>query len=175
MVIVPIGIQYRFITPPWQAIDQLLTQLETDTGLAVAPSNADNINQELLYGRLYRLGEHLLSVMEQFYRRFYHQELASPPDESATATDSTSPRSHAAFAVRLNALMDAALTVAEQYFDLQPKGSVIDRCRRLEQAGWDYIYREDLKPNRSGIAFGAWTRRSGGRRSRSSHLAHASR
>jgi hypothetical protein len=28
---------------------------------------------------------------------------------------------------------------------LQPKGSLIDRCRRLEQAGWDWIYREDIK------------------------------
>ncbi len=41
--------------------------------------------------------------------------------------------------------MDAALQVAEQYFNLQPKGNLIDRCRRLEQAGWDYIYREDIK------------------------------
>jgi hypothetical protein len=41
--------------------------------------------------------------------------------------------------------LDAALQVAEQYFNLQPKGNLIDRCRRLEQAGWDYIYREDIK------------------------------
>jgi hypothetical protein len=41
--------------------------------------------------------------------------------------------------------MNVALHVAEEYFDLPPKGSFIDRCRRLEQAGWNYIYREELK------------------------------
>lgn len=41
--------------------------------------------------------------------------------------------------------MNAALQVAEDYFNLQPRGSVIDRCRRLEQAGWDCIYRDDIK------------------------------
>ena len=46
---------------------------------------------------------------------------------------------------RLTALLDVALQVAEEYFYLKPKGSLIDRCRRLEQAGWDYIYREDIK------------------------------
>jgi hypothetical protein len=46
---------------------------------------------------------------------------------------------------RLKGLLDVALQVAEEYFNLKPKGSVIDRCRRLEQAGWDYIYREDIK------------------------------
>jgi hypothetical protein len=55
------------------------------------------------------------------------------------------PISNEEFAARLNVLLDAALKVAEQFFYLQPKGSVIDRCRRLEQAAWDYIYREDFK------------------------------
>jgi hypothetical protein len=41
--------------------------------------------------------------------------------------------------------MDTALQVAEQYFGMQAKGTFIDRCRRLEQAAWDCIYREDLK------------------------------
>ncbi|NEQ28988.1 MAG: 1-acyl-sn-glycerol-3-phosphate acyltransferase, partial [Microcoleus sp. SIO2G3] len=41
-------------------------------------------------------------------------------------------------------LMNAALNVAEADFNLPPKGSFTDRCRRLEQAAWDRIYREDL-------------------------------
>ncbi|MBC7970647.1 MAG: 1-acyl-sn-glycerol-3-phosphate acyltransferase [Verrucomicrobia bacterium] len=148
VLVVPIGIQYRYITPPWKALDQLLTTLEADTGLAVStPRSADAATESVLYQRLYRLGEHLLSVMEQFYSRFYHQPLSTVKEGStAPPADLAAPASHAEFATRLTALMDAALTVAEQYFNLQPKGSVIDRCRRLEQAGWDYIYREDLKP-----------------------------
>jgi hypothetical protein len=48
-------------------------------------------------------------------------------------------------ASRLQNLLHAALTVGEEYFQITPKGTLPDRCRRLEQAGWDYIYREDLR------------------------------
>jgi hypothetical protein len=155
--IVPIGVHYSYITPPWAAIEKLITTLEIDSGLTDTQGIGKELAQELttllsspthslpaaqasLYLRLYQLGEHLLSVMEQFYNRFYHQSLSSD-----AATDQPHLLSHKEFSTRLNALMDAALKVAEQYFALEPKGSVIDRCRRLEQAGWDYIYREDIK------------------------------
>lgn len=155
--IVPIGIHYRYITPPWVAIEKLITTLENDSGLTSnqtlgkelagelttllsSPAHSLHAAQASLYLRLYQLGEHLLSVMEQFYHRFYHQAL--PTLEN---TDTPHLLSHKEFSLRLNTLMDAALKVAEQYFALEPKGSVIDRCRRLEQAGWDYIYREDIK------------------------------
>jgi hypothetical protein len=110
-----------------------------------------------LYRRLSRLGEHLLSLMEEFYTRFYHQiptmgkDIPSPLQGSRIDAND-------AFAVRLQALLHTALQVAETYFDLPPKGTLIDRCRRLEQAGWNYIYREDLKnikavsPLRRGLA-----------------------
>jgi len=31
--IVPIGIQYRYVKPPWRQLDWLLSQLEADSGL----------------------------------------------------------------------------------------------------------------------------------------------
>jgi hypothetical protein len=141
VLIVPIGIKYSYITPPWQELEQLLTELELDTGLARSPNQIRSaaIDESSLYQRLYRLGEYLLVTMEQFYIRFYHQDL--PTASPTTAI----PISNQAFFARLNALLDVSLKVAEQYFNLQPKGSLIDRCRRLEQAGWDYIYRDDLK------------------------------
>jgi 1-acyl-sn-glycerol-3-phosphate acyltransferase len=142
VLLVPLGIQYRYITPPWKQLEQLLTQLEADAGLPPV-STLGAIDPDSLYPRLYRLGEHLLQVMEQYYTRFYHQALAiATPDPGSTDQPSELEDQ---FAQRLGALLDAALRVAEQYFNLQPKGSVIDRCRRLEQAGWDLIYREDIK------------------------------
>jgi len=36
VLIVPIGIQYRYVTAPWQQIEQLMSQLEADSGLSVA-------------------------------------------------------------------------------------------------------------------------------------------
>lgn len=127
VVIVPIGIQYRYVKQTWNQVDQLLHSLEVDAG--IKPKNPDR------YIRLYTIAEHMLTVMESFYTKFYHQNL--PSVENA--------ESNARLALRLQNLLNAALSVAEQYFNLQPKGSVIDRCRRLEQAAWDLIFREDLR------------------------------
>ncbi|GBF80086.1 1-acyl-sn-glycerol-3-phosphate acyltransferase [Aphanothece sacrum] len=127
--IVPIGIQYHYVTPPWNEIQQLLTELEIDSGISTIKTQ--EIEQKNIYDRLYHLGEHLLTIMENFYRQFYHQTI---PDTSKQELSE-----------RLPNLLNIALQVAENYFNLQPKGTVIDRCRRLEQAGWDYIYREDFK------------------------------
>ncbi len=121
--IVPIGIQYRYVEEPWQAVEQLLSQLEADSGLE--PGQEEN-----LYRRLYQLGEHLLKLMADFYAQFY------PQMPKVTATE---------FTTRLQALLDVALKVAEQYFNISSAGSLSDRCRRVEQAGWDRIYREDIK------------------------------
>ena len=159
VLIVPLGIQYRYVEPPWQPLEKLLTQLEIDCGLPpldrtdianLENTNLDSENQNhrFQYRRLIRLGGHLLAVMEEFYSRFYHKNLpqqtsilTSLPLPEKTANDS----SNEVMMARLKGLLDVALQVAEEYFNLKPKGSVIDRCRRLEQAGWDYIYREDIK------------------------------
>ena len=140
VLIVPIGIQYRYITPPWKALEKLLGELEAGSGLL----RAVNDEQEgHLYRRLYQLAEHLLTEMEEFYTRFYHQTLPTTAARSSEI-EGISPGSNAEFAVRLEALLNVALQVAEQYFNIQPRGSVIDRCRKLEQAGWDYVFRDDL-------------------------------
>lgn len=99
------------------------------------------------YQRLFRLGEHLLTKMEQFYTRLYHQTLPLP---NLPVTDASSDPNQM-LAARLKILLDTALSVAEDYFGLVAQGSVIERCRRLEEAGWSYIYREDL-PNVNTLA-----------------------
>ncbi len=133
VIILPIGIQYQYVTPPWKEIEKLLTQLEINSGISPQETRkkGSEINQALLYERLYKLGERLLSLMENFYRKFYHKTL---PDSTGKGLEE-----------RLPNLMNVGLEVAEAYFNLHPKGTFIDRCRRLEQAGWDYIYREDFR------------------------------
>ncbi|MCT7948556.1 1-acyl-sn-glycerol-3-phosphate acyltransferase [Ancylothrix sp. C2] len=140
VLLVPVGIQYHYLEEPWSALENLLTQLEEDCGLPALKGNIyhqKNIDSTIhidssLYRRLIRLGGHLLAMMEEFYTSFYHQSLPKTDEKQDLNS-------------RLSALLDVALKVAEEYFNLQPKGSVIDRCRRLEQAGWDRIYREDIK------------------------------
>ena len=137
--IVPIGIRYYYLKPPWKAIAHLLTRLETDSGLPAGQwQNLEGIPPEkLLYQRLLVLGEHLLTQMEKFYQRFYHQAIASPPNNPSLSANEI-------IAIRLQILLDVALKVTEDYFGLWGQGTAIDRCRRLEEAGWNAIYREDV-------------------------------
>jgi hypothetical protein len=160
VVILPIGLQYHYLSTPWEAIANLLTQLEADSGLPpysevdlkLEAENEGMISsltdptdpqQVILYKRLIRLGGHLLPMVEKFYAKFYHQDLtlsrqSVPPQPVLFAANQD-------LADRLQVLMNAALNVAEQHFAIAPKGTITDRCRRLEQAGWDWIYRDDLK------------------------------
>jgi hypothetical protein len=51
--------------------------------------------------------------------------------------------------------LEAALKVAEERLGVKSQGNCMDRCRRLEQAGWDRIFREDvaqLSPIERGMA-----------------------
>jgi hypothetical protein len=138
VVIVPISIQYEYIQPPWAKLDQLLSKLEADSGLPMQ-SVGDDVNQpEIYYQRICRLGEYLITEMEEFYRRFYHQDIPK------TVTSETSANPNEILIDRLHYLLDKALQVAEEYFGVQPQGNFIDRCRRLEEASWNLIYRDDL-------------------------------
>ncbi|MCX5963536.1 MAG: hypothetical protein NT070_10470 [Cyanobacteria bacterium] len=136
VVIVPIGVQYKYINSPWAAIQQLLGELERDCRLNNSGNAIGETLDQQLYHRMYHLGEHLLSVMETHYQRFYYCELGpivNPSDDSNTL-----------FGQRLSRLMNNVLVVAEQHFGVQGRGTVIDRCRRLEQLSWELIYRDDL-------------------------------
>lgn len=150
--IVPLGIQYRFHSAPWQTLERLLCQLEADSGIEHPDSmqvfglkdggqlTADQ--ETILYRRLHFLGEHLLNLMEDFYKTYYQQSLDVPQADDENETDWGEKH---AIAPRLQGLLNAALTVAEKSFGMKSKGSFTDRCRRIEQASWDRIYRDDLE------------------------------
>lgn len=137
VIIVPIAIQYRYVEPPWSRLDWLLSKLEADSGLPVKEI-AQGDGEEIYYQRLCKLAEYLITEMEEFYRRFYHQDIP----KTISTDESASPNQ--VLIARLHRLLDKSLQVAEQYFGVQAQGNFIDRCRRLEEAGWNYIYREDL-------------------------------
>ena len=150
VVVLPVGIQYRYLSAPWKQLDVLMGQLESDSGLE-PPGKSDyptegEDEQAARYQRLYRLAEHLLTMVEDYYSEIYGLAFDRPDDGLDPNTQ---------LAERLTTLINKALQVAEDYFGLQPKGGVIDRCRRLEQAGWDRIFREDttrLSPVERGLA-----------------------
>ncbi|MBK1986439.1 1-acyl-sn-glycerol-3-phosphate acyltransferase [Sphaerospermopsis aphanizomenoides BCCUSP55] len=136
--IIPISIKYSYVNPPWSKIDWLLSKLEADSGLPVTEINQTGKQpEEILYQRILYLAEYLITEMEEFYHRFYHRDLPAITSEATTPANEV-------LITRLHRLMDTALQVCEQYFNVQAQGSFIDRCRRLEEAGWNYIYRDDI-------------------------------
>jgi hypothetical protein len=144
--IIPIGIKYSYPKPPWQKIDSLLSKLEADSGLPVTENHQPEQEPEkILYQRVLGLAEYLISEMEEFYRRFYHQELPQIIDSEKSINE--------VLITRLHRLMDTALKITEKYFNVQPQGNFIDRCRRVEDAGWNYIYRDDIADIQSLPAF----------------------
>jgi hypothetical protein len=154
-IVLPIGIQYHYRQPHWGKLDRLLQQLEADCGLPPAdpePATADRAapSAQIYLDRLLRLGEYFLAAMTEFYEQFYHQRL---PDLNLDGASS-----ELNFTLRLQKLLDLALSVGESYFGLQPQGHIAERCRRLEEAGWIYIYRHDrsqfnnLSPVARGLA-----------------------
>ena len=149
VLILPIGIQYYYTDEPWGNLEKLLFKLELECGLEVdrhdslvAIGQTDGRPmRKLIYDRFYKLSQYLLYQMENFYAQFYQYQIPERTTiyEAITRTE---------IEQRLQELLDFSLTVSESYFNLQPKGTKTDRCRRIEQAGWDWIYRDELKdPN----------------------------
>ncbi len=147
VLIVPIGIQYDYVTPPWEQLMTVIAELEAGAGMS-EPGKAAGLladpEADQLYGRLLHLSEHLLGILENFYRRSYHVRLDEIALDEQAEAQSHLPAGNAKLMTRLHRLIETALQVAEQYFGVSPSGSFVDRCRRLEQAGWERIYRSDL-------------------------------
>lgn len=127
LVIVPVGIQYDYGKSSWQKIDQLLAQIETYCAMTKEPITPAN-----RYQRLYELGDYLIHWVEAHYKKFYSTHAPATNDPNAPLGD------------RLHNLLDHILTVAEAHFQLPARGTIVDRCRRIEQVGWDHIFRPEF-------------------------------
>ena len=129
MLIIPVGIQYEYSSDAWGKIDQAIATIEKECGLSKGEITKDN-----RYQRLYDLGDYLVQWVGNYYNTFYGNY--APTNPSKTDDD---------LGKRLHDLTDHILSVAEMSFGIKPKGTAIDRCRRLEQTGWDRIFRNDIK------------------------------
>ncbi|MBE9158679.1 1-acyl-sn-glycerol-3-phosphate acyltransferase [Nodosilinea sp. LEGE 06152] len=152
VLLLPVGLRYIYPRPDWAALNRLLSQLEADCGLPVQSfSDPAGTAAEAYYPRLLGLGQHLLTRLEGFYQRFYG---LTPTEFEAVNSDPSNPGSSnlgpsnpdpvGELGQRLSHLLNGALAVGERFFALPSTGTLVTRCRRLEEAGWSYIYREDI-------------------------------
>lgn len=130
MLIVPVGIQYEYSAKAWVTIDQTILTIEKECGIT-----KPEITSDTRYQRLYDLGSYLVQWVSDYYKNFYGNYASNAPE----ITDSDD------LATRIQNLADRILRVAEMNFGIKSKGTAIDRCRRLEQATWDRIFRNDIK------------------------------
>jgi len=130
MLIVPVGIQYEYSAKAWGIIDQTIITIEKECGIT-----KPEITPNTRYQRLYDLGSYLVQWVSDHYKTFYNNYASNPSE--ITDTDD--------LATRIENLADRILRVAEMNFGIKSKGTAIDRCRRLEQATWDRIFRNDIK------------------------------
>lgn len=152
VIVLPINIQYHYPEAQWSKLDRLLSQLERDCGLTAIVKDISGTSNPaaVFYPRLLRLGECLLSELEQFYRGFYHCQLPKNKQEEQSREKQLTER--------LQQLLNVSLEVGESYFGIKSTGNIIERCRRLEEAGWNCIYRQEaaqlatLAPVQRGLA-----------------------
>jgi 1-acyl-sn-glycerol-3-phosphate acyltransferase len=141
VVIVPIGLRYPLLRPDWPRIERILTLLEQRLGLPAASARAPDCpgsgpesrmeaadEEDHRYARLVALAEAMLGELEGFYRQAHGLRF----DASAPFQD------------RMARLRDQVLELVEARFGLRSQGTLQERCRRIEQAGWERIYRGDL-------------------------------
>ncbi|AFY59456.1 1-acyl-sn-glycerol-3-phosphate acyltransferase [Synechococcus sp. PCC 6312] len=133
VLIIPIGVQYSLLKPSWCKLGQVLKQLETQAGCQ-PPTPAHD--PESLYQRLFHLATHLLSIIERFYVASYHITIPELPPCQGPNQE---------LATRLKRLLDIVLHVAEEFFGIKPSENLVDRCRRVEQAAWERMFRQDLE------------------------------
>lgn len=121
--VLPVGIQYRWRQHNWGALDARLSALEGHLGISSTsadPENAERSRRD----RLIQIGMNLLKALEQLERL--------KPDADQT------------FSERIDAYRLHGLGKAEAHFALPAVGNLQERCRRIEQAAWDRIYREGV-------------------------------
>ncbi len=133
--ILPLGIQYSYVEEKWDSLEKLLDSFVADFSAKdiLVPDNlTEGMNplQAKNYRKLYQSAISLLGIVEEFYKAHYSR---LPVKEEINDI----PK-------RLNTLLDNILFVPESFFKITPRGSIIDRCRKLEQASWNWIYREDV-------------------------------
>ncbi|NET51787.1 MAG: 1-acyl-sn-glycerol-3-phosphate acyltransferase [Merismopedia sp. SIO2A8] len=163
MIVLPVSIRYHYPQPDWSQLDRLMERLEVDCGLTPYPLppspqlNSDVSYLAACYQRLVRIGTQMLSITEQVYRNFYHAPLdklvqadsqlaegIELPEDDRLASDNERTINNEAIAHHLPSLLDEMLKIGERYFGLPSGGELPTRCRRLEEAGWNRIYREDI-------------------------------
>ena len=125
--VLPVSLTYSWRQQNWSALDARLQALELHLGVQGDPDPLHeqwDAPHQVHRQRFLRIGDALINALEQLER------LQHEPDQPLVNRITT---------YRLH-----GLAKAESHFGLKAAGTLQERCRRIEQAAWDRIYREGL-------------------------------
>ena len=145
VVIVPVCTSYHYDLRDWKGLLRLLAKIERECGLAplegLSPRAGDRVRmppdtaaREKIHVRVMRISRHLVNIAEDFYSRFYGVSFPQREEEETSAR----------LQERLRGLCEAALSVAEGFFQVTPKGDFVQRVLAVRMEGLGRIYRDDV-------------------------------
>ncbi len=141
--IIPMGIKYKFKKENWEGLNKILNSFVETLGKdyleneAVPNDDLSSMNEEkkIAYTKLMQVFNSILTLLETYFQTYFFKQ-----KQVAHSFD---------IEKRIQFLAENILSTEESFFGLKPRGSIIDRCRKLEQASWDWIYREDYSSEKS--------------------------
>jgi 1-acyl-sn-glycerol-3-phosphate acyltransferase len=138
VILLCLGIKYEYQKKDWVKLEHELDKMKIDLGnlfeeIDIPKENFINMdeNQKKIYKKLIFLYHSTLSFLEKYFFKYHRKEITL--------------HSNSDIENRIQSISDSILSVEEEFFNVQKKGNIIDRCRKLEQSSWDYIYREDIE------------------------------
>jgi len=139
VVIVPVTPSYSHGADALKGLRRIAAYLERECGLPPAPDQP-------IPRRLRVAAQTLFTTTELFYKRFYSETSTAIEEPQAATKDREcgGGQFRTSEARRVEAIVDAALSAAEQRLGLPSIGDPISRVRKVEQACWDRVYREDI-------------------------------
>jgi hypothetical protein len=152
VLIVPVCTSYRYSVRSGKGLLKLLDKIEKECGfpppegltprgsLRAARLFEDHAEREKVYIRVVRISRHLVRLAEEHYSRFYGIPFPAPREEETNH----------GLQERMHAVCEAALTVAERFLRLTPKGDFVQRVFAARQGVLSWMYREDI-PDLAGV------------------------
>jgi hypothetical protein len=123
VVVLPLSVHYRYGNDAPRVLEHILDLIERECGI-----QAERGASPIL--RLRAAAQAIVALAEHFYSEL----------------DSTTPPESGSLNERWAAVIDSALRAGERALGLSSDGGLIPRLYRIRQAGWDRLYRGDLRP-----------------------------
>ncbi|MFA6505763.1 MAG: hypothetical protein WCT14_06685 [Treponemataceae bacterium] len=121
--VLPISVHYRYGKKADAVLERVLSMIEKDCGL-------NYLTGESRYERLRKAAENIVRLAEDFYAETERTPVANQQQSLNE---------------RWKAVVEAALRSGERALRLDADGDVTRRVYRIRQAGWDRLFREDLR------------------------------